>query len=233
MDADDPTIPEPQDGRRHFLRSVLTLVPATATAGLLTACGGFLPGQGPPPRLFVLTPKSTFSDDLPTVDWQLVIEVPAAAASLDTTRISLLRSAMEHEYYARASWTDRAPTLVQTLLVESFENSGKIIAVGRESLGLRADYVLKSELREFQSVYLDPTKPPEAYVRLGVKLVKMPERAIVGSRSFDSRIKAKTDTMEAIVEAFDTALGKVLKLLVGWTLVTADEIEQRDRRKRR
>ena len=177
----------------------------------------------------MLSPKSTFPDTLPTVGWQLIIEVPTAAAGLDTTRISLQRTSIEHEYYARASWTDRTPTLVQTLMVESFENSGKIIAVGRESLGLRADYIIKSELREFQAVYLDPdpSTPPEAFVRLGTKLVKMPERAIVASRTIEARIRARADTLEAIVEAFDEALGKVLKDLVTWTLTTADGIEKR------
>mgnify|MGYP003345153382 CR=1 FL=1 len=40
---------------------------------------------------------------------------------------------------------------MQTLIIESLENSGKIVAVGRESVGLRADYILQSDLREFQA----------------------------------------------------------------------------------
>lgn len=233
MDADDDTGP---NGRRRFLKLTLGIVPATAAAGALAACSSILPGQGPPPRLFVLTPKSTFPKGLPTVDWQLIIEVPIAATGLDTTRISLQRDPMEHEYYAHAAWTDRAPTLVQTLIVESFENSGKIVAVGRESLGLRADFVLKSELREFQAEYYSPkgaSNIPSAHVKLGVKLVQMPERSIVGSRNFESRITAKADTLEAIVEAFDVALGKVLKELVAWTLVKGDEIDRQNPQRRR
>jgi cholesterol transport system auxiliary component len=177
--------------------------------------------------LFVLSPKSTYPEDLPTVNWQLIVEVPTAAASLDTTRISLQRSTWEYEYYASANWTDRAPTLVQTLIIESFENSGRIIAVGRESLGLRADYVLKTELREFQALYLDPAPgaPPEIFVRVVAKLVRMPERTIVGSEPFEARITAKKDALDAIVDAFDEALGKVLKRLVIWTLLGGEEIE--------
>ena len=83
------------------------------------------------------------------MNWQLIVEEPLAPTGLNTTRILLHRSAIELEYYARANWTDRAPAMVHTLIVESFENSSKIVAVGCESLGLRADYVLKLELREF------------------------------------------------------------------------------------
>ena len=55
------------------------------------------------------------------------------------------------DYYALANWTDRAPLMVQGLVVESFENSGRIVAVGREAVGLKPDFVLKIEIREFQA----------------------------------------------------------------------------------
>lgn len=186
-----------------------------------------LPGQGPPPRLFTLSPKSTFTAALPRVDWQLVIEVPVAAAGLDTTRVALYRQALELEYYARANWTDRAPVMVQSLLVESFENSGRIVAVGRESLGLRADYVLKLEMREFQAEYLGDV--PSAHIRLNAKLVAMPERSIVAAERFDISVPAGADSMESVVAAFDLALGKVLRDIVGWTL-TAGEAARQGRR---
>ncbi|MEK9661149.1 MAG: ABC-type transport auxiliary lipoprotein family protein [Alphaproteobacteria bacterium] len=210
-------------------------MPAGAAFGALGACDLQLPGQGPPPRLFVLSPKSTFPEDLPTVDWQLTVEVPTAAANLDTTRISLQRASYEYQYYASANWTDRAPTLVQTLIIESFENSDRIVAVGRESLGLRADFVLKSELREFQEIYVGQPAggAPEVHVRLVGRLVQMPQRAIVGAGSFERKIVAASDTLESIVAAFDEALGKVLKDLVVWALVTGEEVELLETRRNR
>lgn len=207
--------PAPTQHRRGMLKNAGLL----AAAALASACTNVLPGAGPPPRLFQLTPKSTFPDDTAPVDWQLVIEPPLAAAGLDTTRIALHRAAVELEYYARANWIDLAPAMIQTLVVESFENSGKIVAVGRESLGLRADYVLKLELREFQSEY-DGGEIPNAHVRLNAKLVQMPQRTIIGSQSFTSKVRARADRIEDIVAAFDEALGKALKDLVLWTLHT-------------
>ncbi|MBT5572446.1 MAG: hypothetical protein HOJ90_14615 [Alphaproteobacteria bacterium] len=203
--------------RRSFLQGA-TALSATAFLG---ACGLDLPGQGPPPRQFRLSPKNTFADQLPNVDWQLIVEEPLAPTGLNTTRIPLHRRAIELEYYARANWTDRAPAMVHTLIVESFENSSKIVAVGRESLGLRADYVLKLELREFQAEY-SGEGAPAANVRLNAKLVRMPQRAIIGSERFEARVTAKSDSMDQIVAAFDDALGKALKNLVGWTLKTGE-----------
>jgi cholesterol transport system auxiliary component len=204
-------------GRRRLLRAVAAL-PVVALA---PGCSLNVPGQGPPPELFRLTPKSTFNEDLPTVDWQLVLEPPVADAGLDSTRIALQRNPTQIEYYARSGWTDRAPLMIQTLMVESFENSKKIVSIGRESIGLRADFILKTELRELQAVYFNGDVP-EAWVRVNAKLVQMPRRAIVASQSFDARIAAAADTLPDVIEAFDSALGKVLRNMVQWTLVEGE-----------
>ena len=199
--------------RRQLLRGLAGL----SSLGLLGACSGLVPGQSPPPTLFRLTPKSTFREDLPTVDWQLVLDTPVADAALNTTRIALMSSPMQVEYYARSSWTDRAPLMIQTLMIESFENSNRIVSVGREGGGLRADFILKSELRELQAEYYEGGNPV-AHVTINAKLVAMPSRDIVASQSFKRKIEAEADRLNDVVNAFDEALGKVLKNLVEWTI---------------
>lgn len=205
-------------GRRRLLYAVAAL----PVAALAPGCSLPVPGQGPPPELFRLTPKSTFRDDLPEAEWQLVLEPPVADAGLNSTRIALQRSPTQIEYYARSGWADRAPLMVQTLMIESFENSKKIVSVGRESIGLRADFILKTELRELQAVYYNGGLP-EAWVSINAKLVQMPRRAIVASQSFDSRVTATADALPEIIAAFDDAAGKVLRRLVEWTLLEGEK----------
>jgi len=189
----------------------------------LVACEGLIPGSGPPPDLFTLTPKSTFRADLPTVGWQLVVEEPLAAGGLDVTRIALRERPTELNYFAGAQWVDRAPRMVQTLLVESFENSGKIVAVGRQAIGLRSDFNLKSELREFQAEYVRPNTAPTVRVRLNAKIIRQPRRDIIASENFEATVDAKGTDMPSIITAFDLALDRVLKGVVEWTLTTAEE----------
>ena len=138
-----------RSARAVRLGAVLTL------ALLVPGCGGNLLGlpEGPAPDIYTLTPKSTFDNDLPKVKWQLVVDQPTAARGLDTDRIALHPEPTEIKYYAGARWTDRAPDMVQTLMLESFENTGKIVAVGRQTIGLRSDFNLVSDLREFQAEY--------------------------------------------------------------------------------
>lgn len=203
-------------GRRRFLRLTATALPAGA--GLLAGCSALVPGQTPPPELYRLTPKSTFEPDLPLVDWQLVIAQPSADAALDATRIALLRDPTRVEYFAKAGWVDRATVMVQTLILKSFENSGRIVSVGRRAIGLRADFELLSELRAFQAEYFSGRI--EVRVGLNAKLVDAQRRSIVAQESFEATAPAAQDSLPVIVYAFDDALGKVMKRLVEWTLLT-------------
>ena len=193
---------------RRLLLAALTLAPA--------GCGSLLPTGGAPPKLYTLTPASDFAAG-PPVRSQLLVDVPVSPAALDTERIALSRSAITIDYYAEAAWTDRAPLMVQSLLVQSFENSGRITAIGRESLALRADYVLRPEMRLFEAEYRDGATP-SARVAIGVKLVKLPERVIVAQRNFEAAAPATANQMVAIVESFDTALHEAMRQIVDWAL---------------
>jgi cholesterol transport system auxiliary component len=192
---------------------------ACAAALLLGGCQ-LINAAEEPTDLYTITPKSTFEPDMPAVFWQLAVEEPNASAYLNTSRIAIAQSATSSDYYAKTGWTDRAPLMVQTRIVDSFENSHKIVAVARESIGLRANYVLQSDLRNFEAMYIYG-KPPIAHVRLVAKLVRMPDRQIIGVGSFERCVRARADKVPKVVEAFDQALGSVMKRLVAWTLRAA------------
>lgn len=188
-----------------------------ALAGTLPGCG-LLPEVSVPVQLYTVTPKTSYPETLESVDWQLVVEMPNAATSLDTPRIALQRTPFTLEYYAGSAWTDNAPLMVQTLLIESFESTRSITAVGREGVGLRPDYVLKTDLREFEAIYEDGSANPVIWVRINAKVVKMPERRIVSSATFERREASSGTKLPDVVAAFDEALGHVLKRIVLFVL---------------
>ena len=201
------------------MKVLMKVFAAACLAVVLSGCEGLVPALGgPPPNLYTLTPKSTFTKELQRVRWQLVVDEPLASGGLNIDRIALRQTPTELKYFARARWTERAPRMVQTLMVESFENSGAIVAVGRKAIGLRSDYNLITELREFQAEYFESDGVPTVRVRLNAKLVKQPRRAIVASRTFESTIKSEGKAMWHVIRAFDHALGKVLRHTVEWTI---------------
>lgn len=192
---------------------------AIAAMTALSLAGCSLPGlgSGPPPDLYVLSPKSTFPDDLPAVDWQLVVDEPSTAKGIDTDRIAIAPQPLEVKYMGGARWADRAPRMIQQLLIQSFENTQKIVSVGRQSIGLRSDFSLKVELREFQAEKIKEGSTV-VRVRLNLKLVRPALGMIVASQSFESVKSAASENVPDIVDAFDEAVGAVLKRAVVWTL---------------
>ena len=194
---------------RRFLPGILVLG--------LAGCSGLF-GGGSPTHLYRVTPKSTYPPNLPHPSVKLLIDLPLSPAGLDTARIALTRSAVSIDYFADAEWTDRVPLLVQTALVQSFENSRTITAIDRESVGLRADFILKPEIRHFEAVYDSANGPPEVWVEINVRLVNPSDREVVAQTSAEQRRRASANDVPSIIMAFDDALGTVMKDIVVWTV---------------
>lgn len=195
---------------------------------LLGACAAAFEFAAPePPRLYSLTPKSTFDDDLPDVRARVTVEVPTATAGLNTARIALRPTPTTLDYYARASWIEVVPVMVQNLLIESLDNTGTVDVLGREVVGVRAEYALLTHIREFQAEYEggDPEQAPEIRVRLQARLVRLPRRTSLAATSEETVVAAEATSLDAIVRAFDEAFGDVTKDVVEWSIEELAEAE--------
>jgi cholesterol transport system auxiliary component len=187
---------------------------------LLGACAALQLATADPPRLYDLTPKSTFADGLPTVPGRVSVEVPTATAGLNSARIALRPTPTTLEYYAGARWVDVVPVMIQNLLLESLDNTGRIDVLGREVVGVRADLALLTHVREFQAEY-DTPGAPLVRVRLQARLIRLPRRLSVAATSEEFTVRASSTSLPAIVEAFDEAFGKALKRIVEWAVIEA------------
>jgi cholesterol transport system auxiliary component len=111
--------------------------------------------------------------------------------------------------------------MVRAVLVEAFENSKAVGAVGPDTLDLRADFEIDGDLRHFEAVYDSPgaaNGAPTVWVALAVKLVKVPEHKILAQTLISAREPAAANATPQIVEAFNRAMGSVAKQVVVWTL---------------
>jgi cholesterol transport system auxiliary component len=188
--------------RRHFV---------LAGGAALGGCG-VIPKVNDPVPLYTLSAVAQYGQSLPKVDWQLVVGTPVASADLNSTRIALTRAPGVVEYFAKGAWADYAPILLQDKLIESFEASNAILSVGRDAVGLRPDFVLQSDLRDFQAEYSGET--PTAHLRLAAKLVRMPDRRIVANILTEQKVAAAANSLPQIVDAFDRAAGQAFEEVV-------------------
>lgn len=190
-----------------------------AASCLLTLAGCSLLFPPSAPQLYRLTPQTGDVPRGPFVRAQLVVDVPTAPESLDTDRIALTRNQIELDYFAGSAWTDRAPRLLQGSIIDALENSGRIVAVGRDSSDISPDYLLQTDLRDFQARYTGGGEQPSTtVVRVAAQLVKMPDRRVTGSMLAAKEVTASRNDLDSIVEAFDAATGEVITQIVDWTL---------------
>ena len=202
-------LPRRQLPRRQLLRVGVSLA-------ALIGAGCQLPGSGPPPREFRVTQKSTFPEDLPQVDWVLVVERPGADATVDTPRLART-SGVEIQYYAGAVWVDRPPVMIEPLIIQSFRSSGAIGVVADRRADVRPDFVLQTSITAFEAMEV-ASGPPDVRVAMAATLIRMPRRQVVGTTEIGHTVTAQANNLESIAIAFDDALGSVLKDLVEWTL---------------
>ncbi len=194
---------------------------------VLGGCAAVSLATRQPPELFALTPKTTFDPGLPDLDRAVLrVETPTAAAGLNTTRIALKPTPTRLQYYAGATWIEVLPLMVQNLLIESFESTGSVEALGTATPGGRAEWALRVYIREFQAEYDDPDAAPLVRARLQARILRMPRREEVDFASFEAERPAPSPRLDDIITTMDQALGSTMRDLVEWTLRRIDEIER-------
>jgi cholesterol transport system auxiliary component len=198
---------------------------ALAMASWLSGCAalelaGGLAGREPP-RLYQARAPTTFEADLPSLDRSLVIEVPSATPGLNTARIALRPTYTTVDYFGGAAWAEVLPVMVQGVMIDAFENSGRIEVFGPDLVGLRADYALLTEIRDFQAEYEDMRSAPRIRVRIQARLVRLPRRDSIAGTTALRVLPAEGTGIEAIVDTFERALADAARELVAWTLLQA------------
>lgn len=152
----------------------------------------------------------------PPANWQLAVEEPVALDSLAGSRIVLVPDDGAIGAFKDARWTDRAPRLIETLLVRAFEDSGRITGVGSARTGIRPDFSLLSDLRAFQAEY-PRDGHGEVAVVLSARVVRYSTNRAVAARVFTARVPIDGRGVAPAVASFERALDGLIPQVVDWT----------------
>lgn len=188
-----------------------------ASALSLSACSGLI---GPPDaaQIYILKPLTPAQPQGNAVSWALAIQIPAASDALDSERIALTHGDTTLDYYANAVWPDRLPRLVQTAMLSAFQDSSRIAAVAREQDALHADYNLTLDIRDFAAHYSTPDGAPRVTVTIIAQMVTAHGRQVVANLTASQSVEASANSVDAVVQAMDTALGAAAAQITGWAL---------------
>ena len=200
--------------------SRLALIRSFAVAtllGTLSACT-LLP-EAEPIRVFLLpTSEAQTNQAAGTLRQALRIHTPHASRILAGPRIAVVPDGNQISSYQGARWSDAAPTLLRDRLIEHFRQSGPV-KVSNEDSNLFAELELLSELRAFQSEYIDGQ--PQVLVRLDAQLASATDQRILASRRFEIRQPSASPQLESVVAAFGQASDELSRQLQRWTIEVA------------
>ena len=188
-----------------------------ASALVLSACGGNLIGPPDAGPIYPVRPAFPAGSG-EKVSWALSILRPEVPGGLDNERIALTQPDGTMDYYAKATYPDRLPGLVQQALMDGFEATGRIDAVAPEQEALHADYNLVTEVKDFAAHYSQPDGIPGVTVSIIAKLTTAHGRAIVSSFSTTHTVAATANSAAAATQALQQALGATVSEIVNWTL---------------
>ncbi|PSC05196.1 ABC transporter [Alsobacter soli] len=195
--------PSPARSRRAPLFAAALAVGAGCLG--LAGCGSSTPSQ-----VYDLTAPVGAARQTPGRT-QLVVAEPTALQPLESDRIIVRANDGSVSNIGGVQWSDRLPRLLQTRLVEAFENHGR--AVARTGVGVNPDTLLQTEIRFF-GVRVDGGA--QAVVELSVKTINNNSGKIVASRVFKGAVPLAEVSGKSAALALDQAATKVFADVVRW-----------------
>jgi cholesterol transport system auxiliary component len=141
----------------------------------------------------------------------LAIAEPKSDASYDSERIVIRTGPDQLAYLSDAQWSEPLPRLVQSRLIESFDNAKLMNSVGRP--GILSDYSLHTDLRHFE---IDVTTN-QARVEIAARIVNDKTGRPVAAQSFSATAPAPRTAEGAASQALDEALRDAMRRIVSWT----------------
>ena len=132
----------------------------------------------------------------------------------------------EAAYIAGARWVSPASILFDEAVARAFEaDAGRARLIGRGEVA-KADLVLRLEVLSFEAVYVNgPKAAPEVLVQVRSVLSRNSDRTLVGDQVFEARVKASSNRVSTIVEAYDSATAKVLNELTDWVSASGASVK--------
>jgi len=196
---------------------------------LCGGCGSLLETDLPVTTNYVLASAPGASAGVTRSEVDLSIGRPDMAPGLDSERIAVLKG-RQLDYYRGAQWGGRTTEIVQTLLVDSFEDQQLFRSVTAEQSRVSSDYVLDVSVRDFQAEYASDNEAPTAHVTMVVRLIRVSDRQLVQTLAATAESRASDNRLSAVAAAFETAAQKVVLELAQKTAtaIAADSQPQQE-----
>ena len=178
-----------------------------ACVALATGCAVMTPPP-PEPRKQVITQLPT---DLPagrTNAGVLLVHLPEAAPTYDTTEMAYTVKPYQLDYFARNEWGEKPAVMIHALLVQTLRNAGFKDVQAPPHMGPHK-YALRSELVELRQDFT--TEKPMLRLKMRFELVDGTSRKVKATRELTEAQPMTEKSPYAGVVAANAATARMLK----------------------
>lgn len=184
-----------------------------ATTALLAGCAGFPFGKTPPDTYDLTAPAARVSAPK-SLHRQLLVPEPTALKTLGSNQLVIHTSPSAVQYLSKSQWSDNLTAIVQSRLIEAYENSGRFGGVGRPGDGLAIDYRILTDIRAFD---ISVVGAPTATVDISVRILNDRNGVVRGQKDFRVTVPISGTGNAAFVSGLDAAFDQVANEIVQWT----------------
>jgi phospholipid/cholesterol/gamma-HCH transport system substrate-binding protein len=147
---------------------------------------------------------------------QLVVGEPEVLGALFNDEIAVESPDGERSTTLKGKWPDTLSRVVQTRIVQSFENANYLDVIGRQPDTFQADYQLLVDVRSFKVV---TAAEPYAEMTFAGKVVGDSGK-ILGAKIFSAKVPTSISDEAGVAAGLNAAFTRTVTELVTWTCNT-------------
>jgi len=147
---------------------------------------------------------------------QLLIAAPSSLKIFDGQEIIIDRGG-SLSYLKGAQFGDRLPNMLQTRLLQAFEDTGRLGGVSRPGEGLAIHYQILSDIRSFSVKIGTDSGAARAHVEIGIKIVDDRVGQVRATRVFAASSALIGHDNHAYIQGLERALADILVQIINWS----------------
>lgn len=152
---------------------------------LLSACSIFEPVKIPPMHYFTLAAKASDWDyclqhkrRMPTI----LVNQARPNAIYHSARMIYIPACYQVQYFTQNRWTDPPAQMLQTLLINALQHTGRFQAIINTPSTVYYDWILNTQLLSFQQEF---TRVPSRFrIAMRAQLINARSRRVISSEDF-------------------------------------------------
>jgi ABC-type uncharacterized transport system auxiliary subunit len=188
----------------------------------LAGCGSLFRSHAPATTTYQLSvaPRPAAAP----IEADLAVLSPHVRGGLDNDRIVALYPDLHLDYFAAARWSAPLDEMLLDLTLRAFRGTAALRNVDTDASAFPSGYWLELDVVDFQAEYPDTRaatgEAPTVHVHLVGRIGGGNDRHLLGQVDAETRQRAASNRLTAVVEAYNQAADQALAKVVGETTET-------------